>query len=229
MNNRILLMSQFNQESFQLKDIMIRHLKQNVDWVRTPQQALHALLHSPKYGAVLINTKIFTRKKMEMVDQLRAIGCQSPVLYIADLIHADGRFPIPHSKKTLVVEKPISTKELQGIIERTQKLESYLTRYNKRFSTIEKAKVEIFRNGEIFECSLRNLSMGGAFIATDRSFLAGEVLKIHIPLDQVERAHEMSGKVIWNSHNPNYKTQTPGVGVRFIKTGEVYSEALQTL
>jgi Tfp pilus assembly protein PilZ len=230
MNTKVLLMSRFSQESFRLKDIMIRHLRQDVDWVRTPQQALNALTTSKNYGAILINTEIFTKKKIETVNQLRAIGCHSPVIYIADLIHTDARFPIPESKKTIVIEKPVSSKDLQGLIERAQHANSFHTRYNKRFPTFEKGQIEVFRNGRKFDCYVRNLSVGGAFIETSETFLAGEILKVNIQLDEVSKSHEMSGKVVWNSNHPHYNTGgVTGVGLRFVRPGEVYAEAVHLL
>lgn len=224
MARKILLMSKFNQENFKLKDILARHLKHDVSWVRTPNQAISMLLSGIAFEVIVINTELFTKKKLEMVQHLRAIGCQYPVLYLADVIKDSLAF-IPEHLKTMVVDKPVFAQDLDGIIDRVVTREGFGIRFHKRFSTAEPARFEVFRNGKRAPAVLRNLSLGGAFLETSETYQAGEVIKVWVQLDSLSKAHEMSAKVVWNSQHPQHKGQR-GLGIRFVRPGEVYQAAV---
>ncbi len=224
---KILLMSKFNQENFKLKNILAKHLRHEVDWVRTPNQTIQQLVSGTRFDVLVINTELFTKKKLEMVKNLRAVGCDFPVIFLADIIKDTMSF-VPAHLKTIVVDKPIHAPDLQGIIDRVIKRDSYAVRYHKRFNTDENADLEVFRNGQRTRAVLRNLSLGGAFLETHEIYQAGEIIKLNINLPSIQKGHELSGKIVWNSHHPDHRG-VRGLGIRFIRPGEVYESAVQNL
>ncbi len=226
MSRNILLMSKFNQENFKLKNILAGHLKHSVNWVRTPNQVIQTLLSSLKFDVIVINTELFTKKKLDMVRHLRAIGCQYPVLFLADIIKDAPQF-IPEHLKTMVLDKPLHAHDLDGVLGRVLARNTFGIRINKRFVTAEPARFEVYRNGYASPAVLRNLSIGGAFLETTDTFQAGEVIKIWIQLDTLSKAHEMSAKVVWNSRHPDHRG-SKGLGVRFVRPGEVYQSSMTT-
>jgi len=221
---RILLMSKFNQENFKLKDILARHLKNEVYWVRTANQTIQTLMSGINFDILVVNTDIFTKRKLDIVKNLRTVGCQFPVLFLADVIKDANAFS-PDKLRTLVVDKPVYAEDLEGIIERSILRNSYGVRYHKRFNTEEMATFEAYRNGSRGHGVLRNLSLGGAFLETDSFYQAGEILKIAIRLDSLAKGHELSAKVVWNSNHPDHLGRK-GLGIRFVRPGEVYEKAV---
>lgn len=224
---KILLMSKFNQENFKLKDILARHLKHEVNWVRTPNQTIQTLTSGIKFDVLVINTELFTKKKLDMVKNLRAVGCKFPVIFLADVIK-DAMSFAPAHLKTIVVDKPVYAQDLQGIIDRVLYRDNYTVRYHKRFTTQEIADFEIFRNGKKSSAVLSNLSLGGAFLETKELYQVGEIIKLNIRLNSIQKGHELSAKVVWNANHPDHKGAN-GFGVRFIRPGEVYETAVTNL
>jgi Tfp pilus assembly protein PilZ len=224
---KILLMSKFNQENFKLKDILARHLKHDVNWVRTPNQTIQSLVGGTRFDVLVINTELFTKKKLDMVKNLRAVGCDFPVIFLADVIK-DAMSFVPAHLKTIVIDKPVYAQDLQGIIDRIIHKDNYSVRYHKRFSTQEVADFEVFRNGHRSSATLRNLSLGGAFLETSEQYQAGEIIKLNIRLNTLKKGHELSARVVWNGNHPDHKGVV-GLGVRFVRPGEVYETAVQSL
>lgn len=218
MGQKLLLMSRFDQESFRLKEILATHLKHEVQWVRTADQALMALKHLA-FDVIIINTEIFVPKKLDLVRSLRALGYVAPVIFLADKIDDTARIPIPADQKALVLEKPAHADALQGVLNRALNNDNFSFRFHKRFVANEEAKVSL-PSGEKISVGLGNLSMSGAFLNTAVSVLEGTIIKVTIYLNEIDKQHEFKAKVIWNHRDP--VTQTPtGLGVRFVKSGVV--------
>jgi hypothetical protein len=201
----------------------VKHLHHDVSWVRTPNQTVLSLASGTHFDALVINTEMFTKKKLDIVKNLRAVGCDYPVMFLADVIK--DMHAIPQNLRTMVVDKPVHAGDLEGLIERAVTRNNFGVRYHKRFSTDEIADYEIFRNGRKSTAILKNLSLGGAFLETSETYQAGEILKMYIRLNSISKSHELSARVVWNSHHPDHRG-TRGLGLRFVRPGEVYDTAL---
>jgi len=215
LRNRLLLIGKFHPESLQLKETLEKEGQYSVQWVSQTTQALEALTNSVKFGTVLINTELFTPQKLEMVSQLRGIGCDAPVLFLASLIHQNTHLIMPAFKKTLVVEKPIHIDEIDGAIERLHTGGTMATRFHKRFSTQEGGTVTCPKE-QITPATIHNLSLGGAFIETKANASLGDTVQVQISLNKLTKEHEMHAQVLWKSSQ--HKNGRVGFGVRFLKT-----------
>jgi len=99
----------------------------------------------------------------------------------------------------------------------------------RRFYTEEEAHLELFKGGTSIQSKVRNLSKGGAFIEYKGPPISvGEMLRVNIELKKVERRYEFNAKVVWSAKVSPWG-EDPGVGIQFIKSGQVYQNLLRKM
>jgi hypothetical protein len=90
-----------------------------------------------------------------------------------------------------------------------------------RYTTKEKASIEIYGRSGNFIADLRNLSVTGACIewAHDVTIEKGDLLRMTVVLKALNRRHNLNAEVVWKEGN---KT-----GINFIKTEEVLEKMME--
>jgi hypothetical protein len=90
-----------------------------------------------------------------------------------------------------------------------------------RYSTKEKASIEVYgRNGN-FIADLKNLSVTGAMLEwnhSDVNLQKGDLVRMTVVLRALNRRHNLNAEVVWTEGN---KT-----GVSFIKSSEVLDKMM---
>lgn len=90
----------------------------------------------------------------------------------------------------------------------------------KRFSTKEKANIEIYGGEMRYEAHLSNVSQTGALLNwTGRAPVKkGDLVRISIPLHEINKHKSMSAEVVW--------TKTYESGVEFIPPDQVIARVI---
>ncbi len=95
-----------------------------------------------------------------------------------------------------------------------------------RYSTKEKAFIEIYGQSVAVTAKIKNLSATGAFLEWDKSNFpvnVGDLVKIRVDLRVVGKSHNVSAEVKWIK---NDSMSALGVGVCFIKPGDVIEKLI---
>jgi hypothetical protein len=98
---------------------------------------------------------------------------------------------------------------------------------HRRYRTRQSAHLETFITGEAFQSEMFNLSMGGAYFELTRrpAVGIGDLVRVKIPSADQEHDHHIHGRIIWTTHKgPNIGGH--GLGVKFIKTNDMYRQLI---
>lgn len=225
---RILLISRFSQETLHLKNAMAVYPQYQIDWVRTPQQATDTLAKNAP-DMVIINVDHFNQQKQALALQMRQMGLGFPILF---LCNSGARLFSKVSRRlghTGILEKPCGERELIGVIEKLRQGKRVAQRSYRRYETDQHADIEFWNSGRKIEGQMHNLSLGGAQLSVrDSNVRVGDVLKLNVDLEKISKRHEVNATVIWKGeYDP--LTQSSQVGLRFVKTVEIYQSLLNRL
>ena len=93
---------------------------------------------------------------------------------------------------------------------------------SKRYTTKEKASIEIYGRGGNIIANLRNLSLTGACLdwtQDDVPLQKGDLVRVTVVLRALGRRHNLSAEVVWREGNAS--------GVTFIKSDEVLGRIME--
>jgi CheY-like chemotaxis protein len=96
-----------------------------------------------------------------------------------------------------------------------------INRRNKRIAC--RLNACIYINNDFIPCTIYDLSIGGAYIATDYQTVPGNVVKISFNLPDGEKV-ECQGRIAWV--NGSNTERPPGFGMKFALVPKVATEAL---
>jgi Tfp pilus assembly protein PilZ len=88
-------------------------------------------------------------------------------------------------------------------------------------------EVDLVRGGgakETFSCKTFDISEGGCFLVTDRTFDVGE--RIDLTLHMLDEPVTVRGEIVWRSDG---EQAPPGIGVRFTRRSRLLGEQLRNL
>ncbi|HEX4924319.1 MAG TPA: PilZ domain-containing protein, partial [Bdellovibrionales bacterium] len=199
-----------------------------IDWVRTSQQATETLAKNPP-DMVIINVDHFNQQKQTLALQLRQMGYGFPILF---LCNSGARLFSKISRRlghTGIIEKPCSERELVGVIEKLRQGKRVAMRSYRRYETDQLADIEFWNTGRKIDGQMHNLSLGGAQVSVrDSNVRVGDVLKLNVNLEKLSKRHEVNATVVWKGdYDP--LTQSSQVGLKFVKTVEIYQSLLSRL
>ncbi len=86
-------------------------------------------------------------------------------------------------------------------------------RLNPRLPLVVRAEIEI--DGAQQNGYLTNLSLGGAFLATEKMLPIGTPMHLHVFLPWKLGEFEAEAKVVWSSGKDGTELDPPGVGLKF--------------
>jgi len=68
----------------------------------------------------------------------------------------------------------------------------------------------------IYKTKIRNISQGGIYIATNKTFPPKTLLDINLKVKSFKKTLKMTGKVVWVAKKHKQPTHFPGMGVQII-------------
>jgi len=80
----------------------------------------------------------------------------------------------------------------------------------------------------VVQSKIENISRGGVFIRGPLEDLSrGDLLRVNFNLDELNKTHTMSAKVVWTDGNVDESERT--AGLQFMTKEDIYSQLLNTL
>lgn len=170
---------------------------------------------------VFLNFQDWNRTEFSYLLALRESGYMGPVIVMAKSNVAEAMKTIRTMEAITFIEKPFESRDLIGITKKTLLRGEVAQRIYRRYETDEKAEVEFLGVNHRFESKMRNLSKGGAYleVAENAVIKIGDILKVRLELDELNRIYTMPAKVVWTGQSSTQSGQ--GVGVEFIGRGDV--------
>lgn len=218
MENSILLIGRAGEETNRIREELKDIPESRIDVASTPQVAIEKLMFEP-VNLVVYNMDLCNRKKLESTKDLRVLGHDFPILVLAQSISNDLYEYSHELSHTTMLEKPYSTRELQGISGKLLKNQSVKQRVFRRFPTDQTVEITPIKGMQsAFSIQMKNLSHGGAYFETKEAIplQAGDPIKVEIPLKDMSKTYRLFGRVIWIVPDTAWGEQ-PGLGVEFIR------------
>jgi hypothetical protein len=153
---------------------------------------------------------------LDLIKSLRINGYRNSILFVTSKIKDKNFFKMAEDLKIYVLQSPYEEKNLEGLIKKLMYSRSVPQQYHQRYETIQNAELEYIYTGENMNSTIRNLSVGGAYIevGADRVLNIGDQVKIKIDLKDVNKEHNLSAKVVWMKRTGATDGRY-GVGLKF--------------
>ncbi|MDZ4676029.1 MAG: PilZ domain-containing protein [Oligoflexia bacterium] len=178
---------------------------------------------------VIFSIPVFHQKSVKFISKLRDIYREMPIIIVSGKIQREAFDSATEIKRVVILEQSFVKTELLAICEKVAKGHEIYQRKTKRFSTDQMVDLERMLTGEVMKGFLFNLSQGGAFINIERGVIVpGDILKMNVKLDKLDKSHLVFAKVIWVLQQ-GFGLNKPGAGLKFMKAEEVYSSLLDTV
>lgn len=177
---------------------------------------------------LVFNLQDFSKKKLNAVTELRKLGIDFPLLSIANTYDEEAYKFVSQLDKAVLLNKPFTDKQLITLSSKMIEGDAATQRKFPRFGTQEKAYLSLYPNGEPTEVEVKDLSKGGAcFVAPiGVGFRVGDVIKVRLYLDDVERNHNFFGQVMWmdliTDEGKYY------IGVKFMSESQIFKSLLSS-
>lgn len=180
-----------------------------------------------KYSVVILSLQHFKSSQKDLIKQIRTSGYFGPILITARPHSAESVRELERMENVVFLEKPFETRDLLGIVSKFIKSNHVRQRIFRRYNTSTKAVVQPYTKEDRHEGTVCNLSKGGAFLVGkfDEEFKIGELLRLHISLNEVERQYTVPVRIVWKTNTD----AAAGLGVAFVKSDEVYQYLLSSL
>ncbi|HAG92387.1 MAG TPA: hypothetical protein DCL41_10965 [Bdellovibrionales bacterium] len=179
---------------------------------------------------IVMQSKQFRQPEMDRVHELRKLGYSYPLLIIQDHMTPLAERMAEEDSKIVFLDKPFELRTLRGITRKLLTSRSLSKQQFKRYHTNQKVAIETFISGENVDTKMFNLSKGGAYFEVSKKpgLGVGELLRLRFQLDQVEKEHHIHGRIVWTTPK-GHSAGGFGIGVKFIKTEDIYRHLLQNV
>lgn len=124
----------------------------------------------------------------------------------------------------LIETRTMPVQNLKQILDKAEMGKEVKTRTHPRYLTNAKSYIKRLTDSKSFECTILNISKGGAQVeCKDGDFNIDELIKIVVQLSQINKSHELTGTVIWKKKIADRNI----VGCKFVDGLEVYKKLLK--
>ena len=230
MVSKVLLVGPMNEESRELQHNLNRNKLYSVERVDDSRTAVQKM-KSNIIHLVMFNMDVFNEDKLQTPLLLRRETYEVPVLMLAKAISPQALEYAQSLTKMVVLEKPYEIKDLYGITSKLTGGREVPQRFHRRFYTKQTAHVETLGDARLHNATMLNLSKGGAYLElkdAPTTFDLRGIVKMCVPLGDLNKKYEVNAKVVWSSPNGMWGTGH-GLGLQFIQAKDVYRNLLNNL
>lgn len=191
------------------------------------EKEIEASLKAKSIHLLIMQTGNLAHHDLAYALALRQGGYNYPIMMITDSIGDTNIEEVHEKHKIYFMERPFELKTLKGLARKLMVTKAVPQQVFRRYRTNLAATIETFITGDRFETQMFNLSRGGAYFELAKKPMVGvgDLLRLRVHLADVEREHQMHGRVVWTTHK-GHAAGGYGVGVKFMKTTDIYRNLL---
>jgi hypothetical protein len=187
-------------------------------------------LNTGFYQCLLFDMDSLSVNAAASITDLREMGYNLPILVFSDQVNKDAFERVRNLSKVVLIEKPFESKDIWGICEKLIQGRPVHQRVFRRFPTAQMAAVEKTLTGEKYNGNIINLSRGGAYLElASGHVLPGDLLRLSIQSEASARQFDIDCEVIWSKVSGENSKNKSNVGLRFMKSEDVYRTLLHRL
>lgn len=227
MISKLLLVGQLSEETRDIQHNLNRNKLYSVERVDDAKTAVTKMKNGVVH-MIMFNMDVFNTDKIKSVNFVRREAYDVPVMMLAKAISKEALDYAQSLTKLIVLEKPFETKEFFGIASKLTSGRDVPQRFHRRFYTKQDARIETLGTANQFEATMLNLSKGGAYLELKNSTDLRGLVKMSIPLGDLNKTYEVNAKVVWNNPQGQWG-RGPGVGLQFIQAKDIYRNLLNNL
>ncbi|MAF92971.1 MAG: PilZ domain-containing protein [Bdellovibrionota bacterium] len=184
------------------------------------------LLKNKDTDLLVFNLRDFSKKKLNAVLNLRQLGVKFPLLSISDTYDEDAYNFVRKLENSVMLNRPFKDSQLLTMSEKITNGVDVMQRRFPRFLTEENAYLSLYPNGSPTECSVKDISKGGACVIApvDVGIKVGEIVRMKLFLEDVGKNHNFFGRVLWMDlivDEGNYY-----IGIQFISEAQIFKSLL---
>jgi Tfp pilus assembly protein PilZ len=186
-----------------------------------------ASLKAKSIHLLMLQTGNLAKQDLAYALHFRNNGYTHPIMMITDLVGNIDIEEIHQKHRIYFLERPFELKTLKGLARKLMSSKIVPQQVFRRYRTNLSATLETFISGDKFESHMFNLSKGGAYFEFSKkpTMAVGDLLRMRVHLADMEREHNVHGRVIWTTHK-GHAAGGYGVGVKFMKTNDIYRKLL---
>lgn len=228
---RVLLVTKGDKNGLNLKASLEAIPFYSVEMVNNSAAAIRKIKDHEDWDMLVLHLETFSQKNADMIASFRTLGFEKPLIVASPLVAANMYSAIEHQEKAVILELPFEEKDLLGITSKLLTGKKVPQRIHRRFYTNQVGTVESFEDGKTNDAVLFNLSKGGAqlFLSATTGFKKGDLVRLNVPLDKLNKVHQINGKVVWIKDTSQNGNVAAAVGVEFVSTNEVYRHLLMNM
>lgn len=228
MSSKILLIGSNAEATREIRNLLTLNKLYKVVQAADAHEAVRKMSQD-KFNLIMSDMDVLTEEKMNSVRNFRGLGYTSPILMLARAVAPKAVELLKLFPKTVILEKPFEHKHFFGVTAKLLEGREVPQQSHKRFYTNQETTVEQIGKNKKYECSMLNLSKGGAYLEiADASADVRGIIKMKVSLNEMDKQYEVNARVVWNSKNSLWG-KGQGVGVEFIQAKDVYRNLLNNL
>ena len=178
-------------------------------------------------GAVIYNCSTYSSGLIDFAPQLRTMGYLGPIIILVKVPDLKVLSHFQAQQNVVLIEKPYVKKDLIGIVRKFLRDAQVHQRHHRRFDTTQSALLESYQRDFMVQSKIENISRGGVFIRGQLEDISrGDLLRVNFNLDELDKTHTMSAKVVWTEGAVGDVERI--AGLQFISKEAIYSQLLNT-
>ncbi len=138
---------------------------------------------------------------------------------------------VSYNSRMRALETDVDEERFYQLVNKILKDGAVKQQMHRRYLTNEQAEMMAFGQENKIKGKLKNLSLGGAFIALPLASTlrldAGDMIKVQVPLKHEGKTHVINGEIMWLHKDEKNKIQ--GVGIHFLSKEECYEKMMSKI
>ena len=181
--------------------------------------AMRAAIKSDTVSLVLRHSGESVVRDLAFAREVRDWGFNKPIIAFTDSA-GEGLISAPG---VCFVERPHDPEVLKGVARKMLAAEVVPQQIFRRYAVNLSVRVETYDAGAPLETKMFNLSRGGAYCEFGHkpSVRVGDLLRLRVWLNEVEREHTVSGRVVWTTAKGRLAGGY-GLGLKFMNYTDMY-------
>jgi Tfp pilus assembly protein PilZ len=189
---------------------------------------IQGILKSKNIHLLIMQTGNLVKEDLSYAMSLRTEGFAYPILMISDSVANLNIEELHDRYKIYFIDRPFEMKTLKGLSRKLMVAKTVPQQVYRRFNTNFEATLQTFVSGDQFATRMFNLSRGGAYFELPKKpgVTIGDLLRVKVHLSEMSKERQLHGRVVWMTHK-GHSAGGYGMGVKFIKSDDVYSNLLE--